>query len=41
MGYTKQQVSNYINGKILFRFQVDANFIIDYSNAKTYTFDEF
>lgn len=41
MGYTKQQVSNYINGKILFRFQVDANFIIDYSNTKTYTFDEF
>ena len=41
MSYTKSQVSNFLNDKILFRFSISNNFIIEFSNSEEFfTFEE-
>ena len=41
MSYTKSQVSNFLNDKILFRFTISSDFIIDFhEHEEVFTFDE-
>ena len=41
MSFTKKQVSNFLNDKILFRFTISSDFIIDFHEYKEFfTFDE-
>lgn len=41
MGLTKSQVSNFLNDKILFRFTISSDFIIDFhEHEEVFTFDE-
>lgn len=41
MSYTKSQVSNFLNDKILFRFSISNDFIIEFDNYKEFfTFEE-
>ena len=41
MRYTKSQVSNFLNDKILFRFTISSDFIIDFhEQEEVFTFDE-
>ena len=41
MGFTKKQISNFLDDKILFRFSIDAQYVINYNQQnEEYTFDE-
>ena len=41
MNFTKKQISNFLNDKILFRFTISSNFIIDFHEyEEVFTFDE-
>lgn len=41
MSYTKSQVSNFLNDKILFRFSISKDFIIEFDDYKEFfTFEE-
>lgn len=41
MSFTKKQVSNFLNDKILFRFTISSDFIVDFHEYKEFfTFDE-
>lgn len=41
MGLTKSQVSNFLNDKILFRFSISSDYIINFSEREEiYTFEE-
>ena len=41
MGLTKSQVSNFLNDKILFRFSISSEFIIDFRDyEEIFTFEE-
>ena len=36
MSYTKSQVSNFLNDKILFRFSISNDFIIEFDDYKEF-----
>ena len=41
MGFTKKQISNYLDDKILFRFSIGEEYLINYKpQSEEYTFDE-
>ena len=41
MGFTKKQISNFLDDKILFRFSIDEQYVINYNQQnEEYTFDE-
>lgn len=41
MGFTKKQISNFLDDKILFRFSIDEQYVINYNRQnEEYTFDE-
>lgn len=41
MGFTKKQISNFLDGKILFRFSIGEEYLINYKpQSEEYTFDE-
>lgn len=41
MSYTKSQVSNFLNDKVLFRFSISNDFIIEFDDYKEFfTFEE-
>lgn len=41
MSFTKKQISNFLNGKILFRFTISNEFIIAFNeHEELFTFDE-
>lgn len=41
MGFTKKQISNFLDDKILFRFSIDEQYVINYKpQSEEYTFDE-
>ena len=41
MGFTKKQISNFLDNKILFRFSIEEQYVINYNHQnEEYTFDE-
>ncbi|OFT80619.1 hypothetical protein HMPREF3103_03445 [Granulicatella sp. HMSC30F09] len=41
MGFTKKQISNFLDDKILFRFSIEEEYVINYNRqSEEYTFDE-
>lgn len=41
MGFTKKQISNFLDDKILFRFSIEEQYVINYNHQnEEYTFDE-
>lgn len=40
MSYTKHQISNFMNDKILFRFSIDSSYRIEFTSETLFTFDE-
>ena len=41
MGFTKKQISNFLDDKVLFRFSIGEEYLINYNlQSEEYTFDE-
>jgi len=41
MGFTKKQISNFLDNKILFRFSIEEQYVNNYNHQnEEYTFDE-